>query len=78
VRDTGPGVPSEFVPRLFEHFTRVEGNSGGQQGAGLGLAIVAGLAQANHGSAWYEPNTPQGACFVVRIPLARASAPTPV
>jgi len=77
VRDAGPGVPADFVPRLFEHFTRVEGNRGGQQGAGLGLAIVAGLAHANHGSVWYEPNTPCGACFGVRMPPARAGAPAP-
>jgi signal transduction histidine kinase len=77
VRDVGAGVPEEFVPRLFDHFTRVEGNAGGQQGAGLGLAIVAGLAHANNGEVWYEPNTPQGSCFGVRVPHARADAPAP-
>src|SRR4029077_4450248 len=77
VRDAGPGVPLDFVPRLFEHFTRVEGNRGGQQGAGLGLAIVAGLAHANHGSVWYEPNVPTGSCFGVRVPQAPADARAP-
>jgi signal transduction histidine kinase len=77
VRDAGTGVPEDFVPRLFDHFTRVEGNSGGQQGAGLGLAIVAGLAHANNGSVWYEPNVPKGSCFGVRIPQAQADARAP-
>jgi signal transduction histidine kinase len=67
VLDCGPGVPPEFVPRLFERFTRVEGNSGGERGAGLGLAIVDGLAGANGGRAWYQPNIPQGSCFVLRL-----------
>jgi signal transduction histidine kinase len=67
VLDRGPGVPPDFVPRLFDRFTRVEGNSGGERGAGLGLAIVDGLAQANGGRAWYQPNIPQGSCFVLRL-----------
>jgi signal transduction histidine kinase len=66
VADGGAGVPSEFVPHLFETFTRADGVEG--EGTGLGLSVVRGLAEANGGSVRYEPRRPQGACFRVRLP----------
>jgi signal transduction histidine kinase len=72
VRDHGAGVPESFVPRLFEKFARVEKKkSKAARGTGLGLSIVRGLARANGGDAWYEPNAPDGACFAFRLPLER-------
>jgi PAS domain S-box-containing protein len=68
VRDRGDGVPADFVDKLFDRFTRVGGGQG-VPGTGLGLAIVRGLAEANGGAAWYEPE-PTGACFAVRLPSA--------
>jgi PAS domain S-box-containing protein len=69
VADEGEGVPPEFVPQLFDRFSR--GPSVAKAGGtGLGLAIVRELAQAQGGEAWYEPNHPKGASFCVRLPLA--------
>jgi signal transduction histidine kinase len=69
VSDNGAGVPPQFVPRLFERFSR--GPSVAQAGGtGLGLAIVRELAEAQGGEAWYEPNHPQGATFCLRLPQA--------
>lgn len=69
VSDSGEGVPSEFVPRLFEKFARADKKtSRGTQGTGLGLSIVRGLAKAMGGDAFYEPNRPCGAVFGVRMP----------
>jgi signal transduction histidine kinase len=69
VHDRGPGVPDEFVHRLFTKFARADDARSRQQaGTGLGLSIVRGLAIANGGEAWYEPNVPQGSCFGVRLP----------
>ena len=71
VRDEGPGVPREFVPQLFESFSRAEtANTRGSGGTGLGLSIVKGLAKAHGGDAWYEPNHPTGACFGIRLPVS--------
>jgi signal transduction histidine kinase len=42
-------------------------------GTGLGLSIVQGLARANGGDTWYEPNTPHGSCFAVRLPRVRVA-----
>jgi PAS domain S-box-containing protein len=65
VTDCGPGVPPEFVLRLFEKFAQAQGTEGG---TGLGLSIVRGLARAQGGEAWYEPAEPQGATFGLRLP----------
>jgi heavy metal sensor kinase len=65
VRDTGPGFPPEFLPVAFEAFTRPDaGRSRPGGGAGLGLAIVAAVAQAHGGSVSAE-NLPDGGAVVV-------------
>jgi PAS domain S-box-containing protein len=74
VSDTGPGVPEEFVPLLFDRFTRGHDPTLGVSGTGLGLSISRALARAQHGDAWYDPGRDGGAAFVVRLPLARQSA----
>lgn len=71
VCDRGNGVPEELVPRLFGKFARgPEARNMG--GTGLGLSIVQGLARANGGETWYQPNEPRGACFVLRLPKRAA------
>jgi signal transduction histidine kinase len=76
VSDCGPGVPSEFVPKLFDRFARgpVDVRPDMPSGTGLGLSIVEGLAHAHGGTAWYEPNQPSGSRFGVRLPAARVEA----
>ncbi|MCW2960030.1 MAG: hypothetical protein JWM25_920 [Thermoleophilia bacterium] len=74
VRDQGGGIPDELEGRLFERFSRAEHVAQQQiPGTGLGLSIVRGLARAQGGDAWYEPNVPTGARFCVRLPRSRAS-----
>jgi signal transduction histidine kinase len=69
VLDHGPGVPPEFVSRLFGKFARAATPATrAQKGTGLGLSIVRGLAEANGGQVHYEPNVPNGSCFVVELP----------
>ncbi|EWM19153.1 ATP-binding protein [Kutzneria sp. 744] len=73
VIDQGPGVPTSFVPYLFERFRRGPGSERRTDGTGLGLWIVRNLAQANGGDAWYEPGTRRGACFCLRLRQAVAT-----
>lgn len=75
VRDAGPGVPEGFVDRMWERFSRARSSNdpGAPRGSGIGLSVVAGLAAANGGRAWYERGEPSGACFGVAFPLAGAS-----
>lgn len=70
VADTGEGIAQELVDRLFDRFARSPQTADGDKGTGLGLSIVQGLARANGGDAWYEPNDPQGARFAVSFPRA--------
>lgn len=70
IADGGDGVPADVTARLFGRFAR---GSGGTPGAGLGLSIVRGLARANGGDAWFEPNAPRGAIFCLRLPVAGES-----
>ncbi|MEO3822150.1 ATP-binding protein [Actinomadura sp. B10D3] len=70
VCDGGPGIPEEFVPELFERFTRAKGIQRHTDGSGLGLWIVRRLAQANDGEAYYRPGKPRGSCFCLRLPQA--------
>jgi signal transduction histidine kinase len=73
VRDSGEGVPAEFLPHLFDRFARADTTATRRaQGTGLGLSIVRSLAEAQGGEAWYEPNIPTGACFGVRLPKSVA------
>lgn len=69
VCDAGDGVPEAFEDRLFTAFARADPSAG--DGIGLGLSIIKGLAEANHGSVLYE-RAPDGSgvCFGIRLPLA--------
>ena len=68
VEDHGEGVPPEFVPDLFERFTRST-DSRSRAGTGLGLAIARSYAQAHRGDLIYEPAHPHGARFQLVLPV---------
>lgn len=69
VEDCGGGVPDEFVPRLFDRFTRSSASRARSEGAGLGLAIVQAYARAHGGDIVYETAEPQGARFEIVLPV---------
>jgi signal transduction histidine kinase len=68
VEDRGRGVPAEFVPDLFERFSRSEGSRASAVGTGLGLAIARSYARAHGGDLVYEDATPTGARFRLVLP----------
>ena len=70
VRDHGPGLPEGADPdAVFERFWRSEaGRERGKDGAGLGLAIVAGIVEAHGGTVHAGNAEGGGASFVVRLP----------
>jgi two-component system, OmpR family, sensor kinase len=69
VRDEGPGIPAEDKVRLFERFARGAKRRRSTEGAGLGLAIVAAIAEGHGGRVTVEDADGGGAVFTLRIPI---------
>jgi two-component system phosphate regulon sensor histidine kinase PhoR len=71
VRDDGPGIPPEHLPRVFERFYRVDaGRSRDVGGTGLGLSIVRHMVEAMRGDVRVESEVGRGSTFVVTLPRA--------
>jgi two-component system phosphate regulon sensor histidine kinase PhoR len=71
VRDTGIGIPSRHLPRIFERFYRVDtARSRETGGTGLGLAIVKHVAEQLDGRVEAESELGRGSTFRVVLPLA--------
>jgi signal transduction histidine kinase len=73
VADTGPGIPSDIQPRIFERFfradktrSRFEGDTGG---AGLGLSIARWIAEAHHGRLELTRSDSSGSTFTAYLPF---------
>jgi two-component system phosphate regulon sensor histidine kinase PhoR len=79
VRDYGPGIASEHLPRLTERFYRVDvAESREKGGTGLGLAIVKHIVNRHRGTLQIASEPGQGATFTVSLPEAdTASQPRP-
>ena len=78
VADTGPGLPPEVLPKIFDKFYRAPTASTG--GTGLGLAIVRGFVEAHGGTIAAQNRADGGAEFTIRIALkdeAPQSEPNP-
>jgi signal transduction histidine kinase len=75
VEDDGPGVPDETLPRLFEKFYRVPGQSdGARRGMGIGMSIVKGLVEAMGGTVSARRGELGGLAVDILLP----AAPMPV
>ena len=73
VADSGPGIPSEDLGRVFERFYRVDKSRSRPGGTGLGLAIVKHLVELHGGEARAENAPGGGAIFTVRLPASAAA-----
>jgi two-component system phosphate regulon sensor histidine kinase PhoR len=75
IRDTGSGIPSEHLPRVFERFYRADsGRSRESGGTGLGLAIVKHLVEAHGGSVRAESVEGTGTTISIFLPVATSAA----
>jgi CheY-like chemotaxis protein len=72
VRDTGQGIPADFLPHVFDRFRQASGIPNKRyEGLGLGLAIVQHLVNLHGGTVRAESGgEDQGALFTVKLPLA--------
>jgi len=74
VEDRGPGVPDEFVGRLFQKFSQADASDARQKGGtGLGLHICKVIVEKLGGTIAYQPAPGGGACFYFELPELRAS-----
>jgi NtrC-family two-component system sensor histidine kinase KinB len=69
VADTGIGIPAEYLPHIFERFSRIPVQSRGT-GTGLGLAIVREIVSAHGGTVTCESQPGVGTVFRIHLPLA--------
>lgn len=79
VRDSGPGIPADFLPFMFDRFRQADiGSSRGHGGLGLGLAIVRHLAELHGGTVRGENAPAGGAVLTVTLPPPRSLRPAAV
>ena len=66
VRDTGPGIPAEYLPHVFGQFWQASRSD--RRGIGLGLAIAKGIVEAHGGKIWVESEPGEGSSFFFTLP----------
>ena len=66
VADTGPGIPAEDLPHMFDRYWR--GRNADNKGTGLGLPISYGIVKAHGGHMWIESTVGAGSTFYFSIP----------
>lgn len=69
VRDQGPGIAEEDIPRVFDKFHQLENINLTVEGSGLGMSISKKLVETLDGSIWIESQVGMGACVFIRLPL---------
>ena len=69
IRDFGPGIPEEHIPRITERFYRIDvDNSRAQKGTGLGLSIVKHILTRHNARLTIKSTVGEGAAFTVHLP----------
>jgi two-component system, OmpR family, sensor histidine kinase KdpD len=67
IGDNGPGIPEEYIPKIFDKFFRVPGSPTG--GTGIGLSLVKNIVELHNGTVVVIPRTPNGIIFRISIPV---------
>jgi signal transduction histidine kinase len=68
VRDSGPGIAADEVPRIFDPYWQARRTD--RLGAGLGLTISKGIVEAHGGRIWVESRPGEGSTFTFALPIA--------
>jgi signal transduction histidine kinase len=75
IKDDGPGIPPEDLPRIFERFYRAHSQPKGTGGTGLGLAIAKRISEVHHGLLLAESELGRGSQFSFGLRRARGQTP---
>ena len=79
VLDHGPGIPPEFVDRIFGRYERYEGNAPSRViGTGLGLAIARQIVEMHKGRIWVESTLGVGSQFMFTLPIEAGMGAAPL
>jgi signal transduction histidine kinase len=70
VRDSGPGIPAEVLPKIFDPYFTTKGP---RQGTGLGLNIVQRLIKEGHGALHVHTKAGEGTTFTIYLPATGAT-----
>lgn len=70
VKDTGIGIPQEYLEKVFDKFVRIENGEIMSEGSGLGLAIAKEIIEAHGGAIWCESKLNVGSIFTFTLPIA--------
>lgn len=73
VKDTGDGIPQEYLERIFDKFVQVNGHDIEARGTGLGLAVAKEIVTAHQGKISVESELDAGSTFRFTLPLAKNS-----
>ena len=71
VKDTGVGIPPEYIGKIFEKFIDVKGPDSEIRGTGLGLAISKEIVEAHGGEIWCESKLDVGSVFTFTLPIVK-------
>jgi PAS domain S-box-containing protein len=69
VRDTGTGIPEEYLEKIFEKYVQVKDSDFEVRGTGLGLAVVKEIIRAHNGMIWCESRLDLGSSFIFTLAL---------
>lgn len=72
VTDTGPGIPADQLPQLFQKFHRLRGSELEASGTGLGLVVARQIVEAHRGQIWGESEEDKGSTFYFTLPVIPA------
>jgi signal transduction histidine kinase len=78
VKDQGPGVPPDYVERIFDRFQQAPSKAATRRGSGLGLTISKSIVDLHGGTIDIRNDAEGGCTFRVRLPINVAQTAAPV
>ena len=75
MRDTGKGIPAEYIGKIFDKFVQVKQSLNSTPGSvGLGLAIAKEIVEMYGGKIWVESQVDKGTTFSIHLPFAQVQS----
>jgi PAS domain S-box-containing protein len=72
IKDTGPGIPMEYLEKIFDRFSQIPSMQGRKRGSGLGLTYCRMAVEAHGGRIWADSHEGEGSTFRFTLPIDRS------